>query len=83
MAMLAASIDAINRELEEEPNEPARIRRLKKWVGLLQRVLSEAAEKIGADGFSISVNVPMSVGIGLEWQVKPARGSFRSTRLRA
>jgi hypothetical protein len=50
------------RELEEEDAEPKRIRRLTEWVDRLEEVLREAAKRVGANGFSISVAVPFSVG---------------------
>jgi len=48
---------------------PSIISRLEKWINEIKSVLNSLAERIGADGFSISAGFPIGVSIGLSFPI--------------
>jgi len=48
---------------------PSIIGRLEKWINKIISVLNSLANKIGADGFSISAGFPIGVSVGLSFSV--------------
>ncbi len=48
---------------------PSIICRLEKWINKIKFVLNSLAKKIGANGFSISVGLPIGVSIGLSFPI--------------
>jgi hypothetical protein len=48
---------------------PSIIGRLEKWINKIKSVLYSLAEKIGANGFSISAGFPIGVSVGLSFTV--------------
>ncbi len=46
---------------------PSIIGRLEKWINKIISVLNSLANKIGADGFSISAGFPIGVSVGLSF----------------
>jgi hypothetical protein len=69
MEALVLTVEAINDELEEEPDESSRLRKLKEWVNRLRDALEGVARDIGASGFSISVTLPLRVGVSVTFDV--------------
>lgn len=48
---------------------PAIFKKLKKWVQRLKAVVQSLAKKLGANGFSISVGLPVGISISLSFPV--------------
>lgn len=48
---------------------PSIIRRLEKWVNRIKSTLNALAKKIGANGFSIGIAVPVGVSIDLSFPI--------------
>lgn len=48
---------------------PSIIGRLEKWINKIISVLDSLANKIGADGFSISAGFPIGVSVGLSFSI--------------
>ena len=47
---------------------PSIISRLEKWINKIKSVLNSLANKIGANGFSISAGLPIGISVGLSFQ---------------
>jgi len=48
---------------------PSIIGRLEKWINKIKFVLNSLAEKIGANGFSISAGLPIGISVGLSFSI--------------
>ena len=48
---------------------PSIIRRLEKWVNRIKSTLNALAKKLGANGFSIGIAVPVGVSIDLSFPI--------------
>jgi len=48
---------------------PSIIGRLEEWINKIKFVLNSLADKIGANGFSISAGLPIGVSIGLSFSI--------------
>jgi len=48
---------------------PSIISRLEKWINKIKIVLNSLANKIGANGYSISAGIPIGVSVGLSFPI--------------
>ena len=70
LELLYAGVLEVNIELEDEDARIADRERIATVVRRLSHVAKSVAGAVGAEGYSVTVGIPLGVSVAIEWKVR-------------